>query len=252
MNHHNIHVALLGSSDQITAHVQDYLNSNPPKIVYPSLSARIGLSGGGHATMPKACPLPTLGLSPSLENLEVLLGRCELGASRSVASIRVPFSVRHLPKLYSLAPHPSWLPPATLENDLQSKVDAGDDSVSEEPHASFLLSAPEALRGEPRPFSPAVNIWAIGHLVRFPLICTPSGAVYSHAVSSTPFSSRYTYDASQLFECLAGAGEVVYTERVLPIGHDFPGGPGPEFPDLGEYLLLVCFSWPDLRSSHCT
>ena len=173
VNPHNINVALLGSSDQITAHVQDYLNSNPPKIVYPSLSARTRLSVSGYTTMPKACPLPTLGLSPSLENLEIRLGRCELGASRSVASIHPAFSFRHLPKLYSLAPHPSWLPPATLEKDLQSKVDAGDDSVSEEPHASFLLSAPEALRGEPRPFSPAVNIWAIGHLVRFPLSYAP-------------------------------------------------------------------------------
>ena len=146
------------------------------------------LSGSGHATMPKACPLPTLGLSPSLENLEVRLGRCELGASRSVASIRVAFSVRHLPELSSLAPHPPWFPPATLEKDLQEKVDAGDDSVSEEPHASFLLSAPEALRGEPRPFSPAVNIWAIGHLVRPPSHMHPFGAVYSHMSCQLPFT----------------------------------------------------------------
>ncbi len=33
-------------------------------------------------------------------------------------------------------------------------------------HAPLLLAAPEAIRGWPGPYSPPINIWAVGHLVR--------------------------------------------------------------------------------------
>ena len=32
-------------------------------------------------------------------------------------------------------------------------------------HAPLRLAAPEAIRGSPHPFSPPINIWAVGHLV---------------------------------------------------------------------------------------
>ena len=48
-----------------------------------------------------------------------------------------------------------------------------DDSRSEEGtfkpfnelHAPLRLAAPEAIRGAPHPYSPPINVWAVGHLV---------------------------------------------------------------------------------------
>ncbi|KAM5535106.1 hypothetical protein V8D89_011192 [Ganoderma adspersum] len=61
-------------------------------------------------------------------------------------------------------------------------------------HAPLRLAAPEAIRGSPHPYSPPINIWAVGHL---------------------------------LFQCLTGS-ELVLTSRI-----DGECA-GPDFPHFGE------------------
>ncbi|KAI1783136.1 kinase-like protein [Ganoderma leucocontextum] len=132
VNPHNIQVALLGTKEQLTANIRDHLSSNPPEMIYPeSVPDHYFVSSKGSRAMMKAQPLPAFGLSPSLDNLEVRLGGCEY---------------------------------ATLVKDLQEFASEDETNVMEELHTSFVLSAPEALRGSPRPFSAGVNIWAVGHL----------------------------------------------------------------------------------------
>ncbi|KAI1784265.1 kinase-like protein [Ganoderma leucocontextum] len=86
------------------------------------------------ATVLKAQPLPAFGLSPSLDNIQVRLTRCE---------------------------H------ATLDKQLlQTHAKEGNKPARliDYYHSELKLCSPEALRGAPERWSPPVNIWAIGHL----------------------------------------------------------------------------------------
>lgn len=75
------------------ANIQDYLDSNPPQMAYRSIWDRLGFSTSeGGATL-KAQALPAFGLSPSLDNLEIRLGRCEYGSCHNVARVQCSITV---------------------------------------------------------------------------------------------------------------------------------------------------------------
>ena len=81
MNPHNIQVALLGRKHEVAANIQDYLNSHPPQTAYRSILDRFHWWASEESTKKmKTQPLPAFGLSPSLDNLEIRLGRCEYGS----------------------------------------------------------------------------------------------------------------------------------------------------------------------------
>ena len=86
-------------------------------------------------------------------------------------------------------------------------------------HAPPLLAAPEAIQGSTHPYSPPINIWAVGHLVRSTSLASVQRADQRPADAARP-------PQWQLFQCLAG-GEMVYTNRVERMGL--------EFPDSGEH-----------------
>ena len=79
-------------------------------------------------------------------------------------------------------------------------------------HAPPLLAAPEAIQGSPHPYSPPINIWAVGHLVRGTSLTSVQRADQRRA-DAIPYW--------QLFQCLTG-GETVYTKRVERMGLEFP------------------------------
>ncbi|KAM5535105.1 hypothetical protein V8D89_011191, partial [Ganoderma adspersum] len=158
VNPHNIQVALLGPKDEVVANIQHELDSNSLNMAcsfdWSTWEARIAM---------KPQPLPTFGLSPSLDNLDIRLGCCEHATVD-----------KHLETLAADAARTGG-PRAFINFD--------------EMHAPLLLAAPEAMRGSPHPYSPPVNIWAVGHL---------------------------------LFQCLAGRGEMVYTKHFESLGVEFP------------------------------
>ena len=74
-----------------------------------------------------------------------------------------------------------------------------DDSRSEEGtfrpfnelHAPLRLAAPEAIRGSPHPYSPPINVWAVGHLVSSAkrVVVVVAAAAYNGNSSSSSNSS---------------------------------------------------------------
>ena len=82
MNVYNIQAALLGPQSILAANIQSDLEAYPPDIVYRSFWDRFRSRRpeGGPTKLELPQPLPIFGLSPSLENLEIRLGRCEYGA----------------------------------------------------------------------------------------------------------------------------------------------------------------------------
>ncbi|KAM5531989.1 hypothetical protein V8D89_014323 [Ganoderma adspersum] len=175
VNPHNIQVALLSPKHKLVANIQDHLDSNPPQMVYRSTWDRFRWWASERSTKTmKTQPLPAFGLSPALDNLEIRLGRCEYATSDKHLEI--------LAKLADMTGGPNVF------------------SGFNEFHAPLLLAAPEAIRGGPRPYSPPINIWAVGHL---------------------------------LFQCLAG-GEIVYTNRV-----EFEGREVPDFSDFRNLCLSI-------------
>ncbi|KAI1783135.1 hypothetical protein LXA43DRAFT_1102893 [Ganoderma leucocontextum] len=107
----------------------------------------------------KAQMLPAFGLSPSLDNLEIRLGRCEHAT--------LDKDLERLSENEAVWPATSTGkgPVLTVFNEL---------------HAPLLLAAPEAISGWPGPFSAPVNIWAAGHLL---FQCLTGEIVYTKRVN---------------------------------------------------------------------
>ena len=77
---HNIQVALLGPKGTLAMRIQDNLDAHPPQMVYRSFSDIFRWWAPEESTkVLYARPLPPFGLSPSLDNLEIRLSRCEYG-----------------------------------------------------------------------------------------------------------------------------------------------------------------------------
>ena len=76
VNPHNIQVALLGHKGELAASIQEELNYDPPDLDFDHDATT--LESAKVKLLPQ--PLPAFGLSRSLENLEIRLGRCEYGA----------------------------------------------------------------------------------------------------------------------------------------------------------------------------
>ena len=142
-----------------------------------------------------AQPLPPLGLAPSLDNLEIRLGRCEYGSCPpsfpllpilccQFACLLVLVRVLELclhtaDRIHMRHAYASALATCDAHQEMLAERAASsgsrdpDDSRSEEGtfrpfnelHAPLRLAAPEAIRGAPHPYSPPINVWAVGHLV---------------------------------------------------------------------------------------
>ncbi|EJF60470.1 kinase-like protein [Dichomitus squalens LYAD-421 SS1] len=132
VNSHNLTVVHQGTAQSVTSSIVDHLRRNPPSIYVPAKTGRTWPSRRNIA-IDAAQPLPAFGLSPSLDNLSVRLGRCE---------------------------H------STLDKDDQARAtrDGGAFDLLDYYHALPVLCAPEAYIGSPERWSPPVNIWAVGHL----------------------------------------------------------------------------------------
>ncbi|KAM5535103.1 hypothetical protein V8D89_011189 [Ganoderma adspersum] len=140
---HNIQVALLGPKGVLAARIQDDLDANPPHMVYRFFWDIFRWWAPEESTkVLYARPLPPFGLSPSLDNLETRLSRCEYATWD-----------QHQEMLAERAASSS-------DPDEQSTF-----RPYNEFHAPLRLAAPEAIRGSPHPFSPPINICAVGHLL---------------------------------------------------------------------------------------
>ena len=79
-------MVLQGTAESVSAGIAEYLKNTPPSLYVPPRKETSTRSPRRTIAIDAAQPLPALGLSPTLDNLHVRLGRCEHCESHPIPS----------------------------------------------------------------------------------------------------------------------------------------------------------------------